>query len=340
MKTKYIFLLLLVAIQSASAETPTRVRLKEKLDVPIVTDGKTYGAVTLPPGTALPVRSANGDTLFLDYRGSSVTVPASKTDFGDQIAAAKAEEERIRLIAENARLAEERRMQEREAKKPQEAYEQAQKSVARMKRNSSMFVGPDVDLGEQLIRDYEWFIREYESGDEKAKLAAYAVHTQTWTRVLENKPVYGYRYNEILKQETTVPITFNIYKDADSFYIKVGDGAFCTVASIPPDALLQLAKQLIKITEWSQKCVEQQLDAEKDAGSFGGVKLEFVSKNNAENIFVWLTARGAFAEDRLVEKQTVRLNMLNLKALFRRITKANELYNQREKARSNADKLK
>ena len=70
------------------------------------------------------------------------------------------------------------------------------------------------------------------------------------------------------------------------------------------------------------------------------MKLEFVSKNNAENIFVWLTARGAFAEDRLVEKQTVRLNMLNLKALFRRITKANELYNQREKARSNADKLK
>lgn len=341
MKTKYI-LLAVMALQSAwvLAQTPTRVRLKEKVDVPIVTDGKSYGAVTLQPGTVMSVHAAKSDTITLEYRRSLVQVPVSKTDFGDQIAAVKAQEERKRRDAEDARLAEERRIQEREAKKPQEAYEQAKKGVARMKRNINWFVGPDVDLAQQLIRDGERFIREYESGDEQTKLAAYAVHTQTWTRVLETKPVYGYKYNEILKKETTIPINFNIYKDSDSFYIQVGDGAFCTVASVSIEALLKLAEQLVKINEWSQKCIDEKLEAEKDAGSFGGVKLDFVSKNDAENVYVWLTARGTFAEDRLVEKQTVRVNMLNLNALMRRIAKAKELYDQREKVHANADKLK
>lgn len=341
MKTKYILLATMVVQAAwAFAQTPTRVRLKEKVEVPIITDGKSYGAVTLPPGTVLAVRSAKDDIVTLEYRGSLVPVPVSKTDFGDQVAAVKAQEEQKRRDAENARLAEEQRVQEREAKKPQRAYEEAKRGVARMKRNINWFVGPDVDLAEQLIRDGEKFVREYESGDEQAKLAAYAVHMQTWTRVLENKPVYGYKYNEILKRRTTVPITFNIYKDSDSFYIQVGDGALCTVASVSVEALQQLAEQLMKINEWSQKCIQEKIDVEKDAGSFGGVSLEFVSKNNAENIFVLLTARGAFAEDRLVEKQTVIVNMLNLNALMRRIAKAKELYDQREKVRRNADKLK
>ena len=79
---------------------------------------------------------------------------------------------------------------------------------------------------------------------------------------------------------------------------------------------------------------------DKDAGAFGGVQLRFISKNNADDIYVWFTVRGTLSKDHLIDEQTVRVNMLNLTALQQCIGKAKELYDHRQKVQSNADGLK
>lgn len=103
---------------AASAQRPTMVRLKEAVEVPIkvLTNVAAYSAVTLPTGVTMFVRSVEGDDLLLVYRGSLVKVPASKTDFGDRVAAAKAKEEKTRRDAEDARLAK-KKAQEQMAEK-------------------------------------------------------------------------------------------------------------------------------------------------------------------------------------------------------------------------------
>jgi len=137
-----------------------------------------------------------------------------------------------------------------------------------------------------------------------------------------------------------VPIVFNIFKDSDAFYLQIGDGTLCTIASLPSVDIPGFVEQLNKILGWSQQCIDEKINVTKDAGFIGTVRLEFISNNNAENIFVWLTAEGNIAEDRLIKKQTVKLNMLNICTLMSHMTKAKELYDHREEARHNADKLK
>ena len=117
------------------------------------------------------------------------------------------------------------------------AYEKAKAYADRTKRNINSYVGPDVDTVKLIMAVGDEFIREYESGDETARVTASKAYMERLKLVYGNKPVYGYKYNSLLKKEIAVPIVFGIYRNSDDFYIEVGDGAFCTVASLPIDAL-------------------------------------------------------------------------------------------------------
>jgi hypothetical protein len=101
---KAILVCLALATDSL-AQLPTAVTLKEPVDIPVVADGQTYGAVTLSRGTTLPVRRQNGDTLYVDFRGKIASVPAAKTDFAERVAAIKKQQEKKRQEEEQARLA-------------------------------------------------------------------------------------------------------------------------------------------------------------------------------------------------------------------------------------------
>lgn len=342
MISKWIILSLAVVLAhcAALAQTPSTVLLKENLEIPIIVEGKSRGTFTLPKGSKLTVRAVKGDNLTLEHSGSLITVLASQTDFGDQTVAIKAQEEKKRRDVEDTQLAEERKIQEQEAKKPQIEYEYAKKYIVQMRQNINRFVGPDIGVARLLIASAEEFVRQYENGDEKTRLAAIATARQRVEKIMENKTVYGYKYNEFLKEETAIPIFFDLFKDMSRFYIKIGDGDICTVVPIDGEDMLGLYKQLIKIINWAQQCKDQKLDVNKDAGSFGGLKLTFVSEDKAESIYVWLRASGPFAEDRILEMQTVRMNMLNVNALRIRMEKAKEIYDQTKKSKENADKLK
>ena len=324
----------------AEAQHPAKVRLKEKVEVPINSGGKSV-AISVPPGTVLNVRSVKGEVLTLEYLGSLVEVSSKKTDLSDQLAFRRAEEDRKARLIADTHLAEAKMKKEKEKQEQQNEYRDIKQSVAYIKQNlKNIYVGSDIKFMLQRIIEEENFIEKFEAANDEGKATALSARSQMFNQNVDNKMLYGYKYNDILKKEVEVPMSFGIYTNNDVFYLKVGEGNFCTYANLPIQALGKLAEQLNKITEWRQKCGDEKLETQKEAGEFGGLKIDFVSTDSGQNIYLWLTVSGHFAEDRLLEKQTVRLNMLNYQVLRRRLSTCTELYDQREKSRLNAGKLK
>ena len=121
----------------AAAQHPTKVRLKEKVDVPINSGGKSV-LISVPPGTALNVRFVKGEALTLEYLGSLVEVESKKTDFNDQLAYRKAEEERKSKLITDTLLADARIKKEAEAKELKLKYLNIKESIANLKRNINL----------------------------------------------------------------------------------------------------------------------------------------------------------------------------------------------------------
>jgi len=223
----------------------------------------------------------------------------------------------------------------------QKEYYITKKGVERWKRKLDTFIGPDQGFAKLLIQDGDELVAVFENGgSEEDKLNAYKTHEERWKSIRETKPVVGYSYNEILKKEVITPIQFNIFNDEDEFYIKVGDGDFCTIAPIPIDDLVKLAEQFDRVSEWANQCSDKHLNARKNIGRFGKVDLEFISTDDGDTNNVFLTARGPFGRDRIFTEQTVRLNMFNWGCLRHRILNAKSVTQKRDENRRNAEKLK
>jgi len=191
----------------------------------------------------------------------------------------------------------------------------------------------------ECLRLYKGWIETY---DKKPKdpIPEYKQLNLQILKLLQRKAITAYKYNEFLGAETEVPVQFNLFTDSDNFYFKVGDGDLSTIAPVSAKQLLDLMNAISKIQEWKQTCRTEKMNTRKEAGRFGGISLEFVSKEKGENIYVWMTAKGPWAKDRMIEEQTVRLTPLNISAMYYHIGKAKELFDTREQERKNAEKLK
>ncbi len=220
-----------------------------------------------------------------------------------------------------------------------ESYQHAVGNIPRAKRTIKYFIGADIEIIKLLIQIQETFVKEYESRETDRK-SAYTKYTNALTAVYDSKPVVGYNYNEILKTEIATPIEFNLYKNSDLFYIKVGDGNFCTVATVSPRQLLDLVIISDKIDAWIAQCIADKMDVTKEVGGFGGVNLELVSSDLGDNIYFLLTVKGEVGSDRILEKQTVRVSLLNWRCLYMKFSKVKEIYDKREQLKANAEKLK
>lgn len=196
----------------------------------------------------------------------------------------------------------------------------------------------DKSTATELLRVYNEWIQSYDK-DASDPIPAYKKYHQQVQELFQRKQIVAYKYNEFLGSETEVPVVFNIFKDSDSFYFKVGDGDFSTIAPVSTDKLLELMNAIQKVQEWKQICRTERMDTRKDVGRFGGISLEFVSRDKGDNIYVWMTAKGPWAKDRMIEEQKVRLTPLNISAMYFHIGRAKELYDAREEHRKNAEKL-
>lgn len=197
----------------------------------------------------------------------------------------------------------------------------------------------DRQTADELLRLYRDWLKSYENS-ESDPMATYKEYRKQVAEIFRRKQIVAYEYNEFLKMETEVPILFNLFKDANRYYFKVGDGDLSTIAEIPPSEMIGLMRAIDKVKDWGDTCKKEQMDTRKDIGSFGGFSMEFVSQQKGENISVWLTAKGEWGQDRMIEEQTVRLNLLNMRAMFYQMGQAGELLEARTQQRENASKLK
>lgn len=205
--------------------------------------------------------------------------------------------------------------------------------------STAYYSNSDKSTATSLILLYKEWIKVYQKNPKDAR-RAYKKCFADIQNLLKEKDIIAYKYNEFLKREVEVPVQFNLFTNSNDFYFKIGDGDFSTIASVSLKQLLELQKAITKIQGWKQQCREQKLNARKDVGRFGGINLEFVSKDKGKNIYVWMTAKGAWAKDRMITEQTVRLTPLNISAIYFHIGRASELYKAREEEKRNAEKLK
>lgn len=196
----------------------------------------------------------------------------------------------------------------------------------------------DRDTAVELLRIYKEWLDGYDDNPDDP-IPSYMKLRERTLELFQRKPIIAYKYNELLGSEVEVPVQFNLFTDSDSFYFRVGDGDFSTIAPVSIKQLAALQEAIGKIQTWKETCRAEQMDTRKEVGQFGGVRLVFVSKEKGDNIFVWMTARGPWGRDRMVEEQTVRLTPLNISAMFCHIGRAKELYDTREEERRNAEKL-
>lgn len=197
----------------------------------------------------------------------------------------------------------------------------------------------DQSTANELLRIYSEWIRSYDNNPDDP-IQAYKKLQQQGQQLFQSKQIVAYKYNEFLGAETVEPVVFDLFKDSDNFFFKVGDGDFSTIAPVSPEELLELINAIEKIQEWKQLCRREGLDTRKDVGRIGGISLEFVSREKGDNIYVWMTVKGPWAKDRMIEEQKVRLTPLNISAMYYHIASAPDLYDAREQRRKNAEKLK
>lgn len=329
-----------ISLASICIATAAEVTLKDSTPFPIYIDGKMSGTITAPKGAKVTVLSADNETIRVRYQGSESSVSIGETDYKEIISRHEEAARNRESEKQEAKKQKENLERTEKATEAQQAYAAAKIGIERMRSSLDRFIGPDREFALLIIKDGEELVEAFEKGTDSDKEAAYKNHQERWRLIYDTKPVFGYKHNEFLKHEVETPIIFNLFSDSNEFYIQVGDGDFCTVAPIPVDDLIRLSEQFDRINQWAKQTLDGHMDVRKDIGRFGGVSLEFIAKESGETVYLLLTAHGTFQKDRMLEEQTVRVNLLNWNCLQYRIAKAQEIYEKREERKRNADKLK
>lgn len=252
-----------------------------------------------------------------------------------EVAKRKAEEDRMAEATRRAKQTEEETKNTLAAR-----YADAMAFIQMAGSNLDSCKGDDRSVMKALIQTAEEFTAAYKTGDIQKAEVALKKMDEALNTVHETKPVYGYRYNEFLHDEVTVPVIFNMYSNNTGFYLQVGDGDFSTISPLEIKTIEDLAAGLQKSIEWTGQCIKQKLNTRKEVGNWGSISLEFVSEENGQHCYTWLKAKGPFGRDRLIEESTVKLTMLNVQCLLTRISHADKIVEKRIRVEGDSQKLK
>ena len=344
MKIKIFAVLFFTGLFWVKGDIPSEIILNDDVSVPLINNGKQVGTMKIKSGTTVKVSEIIGDSLKIKHINSETTVLKSKTNFNDILK----QKEDLRIQAETQRKEEEVQTQKvkleqkekDEEKKIFDIYIGAKKTLEHLK-NRGYSINQEDEIASGKIKTLtECFITSYESNvpQERGKLALeYLIQKND---LLKNCPCYAEKYNEFVKKLLPTPIKFNVYSDSNDFYIQVGDGAFCTIATVELSDILNLLNNSRKINDWFDQCLTEGLDTNKEIGSYGNIGLELVSRKKGTLIWISLKANGETTKDRLIEEQSVMLTKLNWDILTAKLTQVNEIFNERENRKNNAEKLR
>ena len=311
MRPAGILILCCLAIQPAFADETNLV---------LTVDGVTYSNVTF--GTVTP----SSVTIFFRTGVASIALEKLPPDVQKQLGYSPEKIAELRTEEAKARAA--------------KLYANA-KAFLKCTSDVDSFKGEDRTFVEGAASVLKMYVERYETyGPADDELQTVIPAMDKTIKMFDLKPVFGYRYNEIVRDEVAVPIIFDMYSNSAQFYLRVGDGDFCTVAPIALGKIREIVAGLNKALEWAEQCRKEQLNAEKLVGDWSTVRLEFVSKDGGAHCFIWLRARGPFTKQSLLEDNTVKLNMLNIRCLAVRMVNARNIAMERLHIERDSERLK
>ena len=184
------------------------------------------------------------------------------------------------------------------------------------------------------------YFKAFEEGNVEATRQLFERSNDKTKDLLKNKSIVAFRYNEIFKKMISSDVRFGIYKDSDEFYLAVGEDAFKTVSTLSVENILGILQAYEKAMKWLEQCYNEKMNVTKPLGNFGGVSIEFDSKDDGKFCRFVIHIKGQMTSDRLISEQTVWMTILNFSCLVDKMQNAPEMYQKHKKAKENAGKLK
>jgi hypothetical protein len=133
-------------------------------------------------------------------------------------------------------------------------------------------------------------------------------------RALRSMPVMAAKYNEVVRENLSIPVRVGWGKDGDSLYLQVGEGAFATTVWFNQvEDYVAVRDALGKSLSWFAQTQDEALEATKDMGEWSGATLRFESFDGGTKAIVRLTVT---QHRPITQKQVVKLNRLSTQALY------------------------
>ena len=329
---------LLFSQTSTNITIPKEIVLRDDIQTGLYKNGKYVGVVEFRRGQLVPVLRYEKNAFVVDVNGGEAHISCDNTEIG------RTNYTLIKQLNEESRLAALKTYtatnQANIIGTPEWYYRRARLSLTNNEANYSQYIGEDVVVAKTLINAAEKVVTAFESGDKESTQKFGAEYWRIREAALKSGAINAYKYNEIVKSEVNVPVSFNLYSGGEDFYFQVGDGAFSTISTVPVEDLQKFLESLTKLDLWIGTCRSQKLETKKELCRIGETTFTFVSFDEGQMWFMRMTIAGSFRKDALLESQEVKLTPLNFWRLAERMGQAKEILLKRLKEEEDAKKLR
>jgi hypothetical protein len=329
---------LLFAQTSTNVAVPKEIVLRDTIKTGLYKNGKFVGVVEFQKGQSLTVLKFENNAFVIEADGGEARISFENTELGRTNYALLKQLKAVPLQAATQVNAVTNQVDVRDT--PEWYYRHAKSSLTNNEANYSQYIGEDIIAAKTLIQAAEKVVTAFESGDKELTQKIGAEYWQIREAALKSGTINAYKYNEIVKTEVVVPVSFDLYSGGENFYFKVGDGAFSTISTVPVENLRIFLESLSKLNSWIETCRSQKLETKKELCRVGETTFTFVSFDEGRMWFVWMAIAGDFRKDALLESQEVKLTPLNFWRLAARVGQAKEIVSKRIKEEQDAKKLK
>lgn len=320
---------------------PTSVILLREISIPILDAGEIVGEKRVPAGTRVFIEYAleDGQLSVLAQR-TMTKVSHVETDY---MAQAKM------LLAQKLKAAEEEKKKEEAARAEKLAQDAAivpayladlRRQLARLVASDAHWTEDDARLARVLAQAISDFLSQEQRSVGGLSREDCLAFGRTLMAIQIEHPITGSEYNEYIEDLVRVPVTFNLFSNADSFYLSIGEGAFSSSTTLTTGEISQVLAAIRKLGQWRDQAEAEKITARKPLRATDGVGFEFRTFEGGKLAYVWITVRGRAAKDSLLDDKTVRMNFLNLAALAAQLENASDLLKRRHEEHIGASRLR
>lgn len=188
----------------------------------------------------------------------------------------------------------------------------------------------DVKAREDILKILQKWL-DLANKNEKKAIAGYSKLNIRLVKIYQKKEIVSYKYDKSLKKEKEVPVFFDVSKRKKRFFIQVGEDELSTIVPLSRKNISALLKAFVRVGQLKNHYRTEKKDGKKFLGKFGGISLNFVSKNKGQKIYLWMSVKAPFVDDETLQKQKVRLNIMNMNSLHMQLANSKSLLKKKKK---------